>query len=259
VTLAPLAYTLDGSADAPVLVLAGSLGTTIEMWQPQLPGLARQWRVLRFDHPGHGASPVPEGPVSVAAIGQGVVGLLDELGIARASFAGVSLGGAVGQWLAWHAPERVDRLVLCSTAARFASPERYRERARLVQEQGMRAVSTAVIDRWLTPGFRDRHGETVAWLRAMLESIPPRGYAACCEAVAGFDGTAGLARIAAPTLVLGGEDDPATTVEHAGELARGIAGAALRIIPDAAHLVSVERPEEVEEAMVEHLSGAENA
>lgn len=248
-----LAFTQDGPSDAPVLVLASSLGTTREMWLPQLEGLARHWRVVRFDHPGHGDSPRWNGSVSIESVGLAVVEGLDRLGIERWAFCGISLGGAVGQWLAAHAPERIERLVLCSTSARFPGPSAYLERAATVRAHGMGAVSETVIERWFTPEFRARQPDMAGRYRSMLESTPPEGYADCCEAVAGFDGLNDLPAIAAPTLVIAGAQDPVTTVEHAQTLVEGIPHARLVTIEGAAHLVNVERPGAVEAAIVDHL------
>lgn len=254
-TIERLAFTQDGPADAPVLVLSNSLGTTREMWLPQLEGLTRNWRVVRFDHPGHGDSPLWSGPVSIETIGRAVVEGLDRLGIERWSFCGLSLGGAVGQWLAAHVPERIERLVLCSTSARFAGRTAYLERAATVRAQGMAAVSGAAMERWFTTGFRSREPDLVRRYRSMLEATPPEGYAACCEAVADFDGGGDLPAIAAPTLVIAGAQDPVTTIKHAAALVEGIPNARLVTIEQAAHLVNIEQPGAVEAAIEEHLRG----
>lgn len=251
--MARLACREDGAPDAPTLVLLGSLGTTRDMWLPQLEALSRRWRVVRFDLPGHGASPVWDGPVSVSSIGQALIDALDSLGRGTVSFCGLSLGGAVGQWLGAHAAERVDRLVLCCTSPHFGAREAYLQRAAQVRAQGMGVVAEAVVGRWFTSDFHARQPAVAGGYRAMLEGIPPEGYAACCEAVAEFDGRDELTAIEAPTLVIAGADDPATPVEHARALFEGIAGARLRIIPRAAHLASVEQPEAVESAIMSYL------
>jgi 3-oxoadipate enol-lactonase len=252
--MSPLAYSLDDPTGAPVLVMSSSLGTTRDMWLPQLAALTREWRVLRFDHPGHGDSPVWDERVSVKGIGGSAVDLLDRLGFDRVSFCGLSLGGAVGQWLAAHAPERIERLILCSTSADFAAHEVYLQRAAIVRERGMAAISHAVLERWFTPEFRARQPETVARYRAMLEAIPPAGYAACCKAVAEFDGKPDLPSIAAPTLVIAGAEDPATTIDHAERLRDGIRGARLVTIAHAAHMVNVEQPGAVTNAIHKFLT-----
>ena len=146
-------FRLDGDGDR-VVVLSGSLGATLEMWEPQLPPLSARFRVLRYDHPGHGGSP-PLAESSVSSMARAVVKLLDELGIPRVSYCGLSLGGAVGLRLALDAPERVEKLVLCSTSARFATPGLWQERADRVRRDGVAAIVDTVLERWFTPAFRD--------------------------------------------------------------------------------------------------------
>lgn len=256
--MAPLSSTTDGSAGAPVLVLSSSLGTTRDMWMPQMETLGRHFRVVRFDHPGHGESAVWDEPVTVGGIGAAVVDLLDQLEFDRVSFCGLSLGGAVGQWLAAHVPERIERLVLCSTSANFAPKETYLQRAALVREQGMVAISSAALERWFTADFRSRQPAVVANIRSMLESTPTEGYASCCEAVAKFDGRDDLPSIVAPTLVVVGIEDLTTTTEHARGLQDRIPHARLLAIPQAAHLLNVEQPTVVENAILEHLGETGN-
>ncbi len=253
-----LSYALDGPADAPVLVLSGSLGTTRDMWLPQVPVLSQKWRLLRVDHPGHGESPVWDDRVTVENIGLAVLDLLDNLNHQRVSFCGLSLGGAIGQWIAAHAPERIERLILCCTSARFATPGAYLQRAATVRKQGMAVIAGAVIERWFTAHFRDEQPDVVAHYRSMLEAIRAPGYAECCEAVAEVDARPYLASIAAPTLVIAGGEDRAAPVEHAEELRDRIPGARLEVIAGAAHLANVEQPEAVSSAIWVHLGGESN-
>jgi len=248
-----LAHDVTGPEDAPVLVLGGSLGTTRAMWQPQLDALARTHRVLRFDHLGHGASPVPAGPYRIEQLGERVLLLLDELGLARVSYAGLSLGGMVGMWLAAHHPERVARLTLICTSAYLPPAEGWHQRAATVRERGTASLVEAVVARWFTPGFPTRHPDVVEPLVAGLRAIPDEGYAGCCEAIATMDLRPVLSRITAPTTVIAGADDPATPPEHADLLAAGIPGARRATIPGARHLPNVERADAVTALMLEHL------
>src|SRR5215217_3140160 len=126
-----LHHEIAGPDDAPVLLMGGSLGTTLKMWDGQL-ALARRFRIVRFDHRGHGGSPVPPGPYEMADFGRDVLALMDGLGIERASYCGLSLGGMAGMWLGANAPERIDRLILACTAARMPPPEFWRRRATAV-------------------------------------------------------------------------------------------------------------------------------
>ena len=177
-----LDHRLEGPEGADVLVLANSLGTTQGLWTRQLPALSERFRVLTYDHPGHGRSSLPEQPATVDILAAGLLGLLDELGLERVSFCGVSLGGMVGMALAHHAPERVDRVVLSCTSAYIGPPEGWHDRARVVRADGMNAIADAVVARWFTPGLAQHDPETVARFRAMLVATPPEGYARCCEA-----------------------------------------------------------------------------
>jgi 3-oxoadipate enol-lactonase len=245
-----LAHRLDGDTAAPVLACSGSLGSTLAMWEPQLP-LADRFRLLRYDHPGHGSSPPVDGPIAIGDLGAAAIELLDELELERVSFCGLSLGGMIGMWLAIHAPERIDRLVLCCTSANLGPPEFWEERAELVRREGMAAVADTVVGRWFTPRFPDREP-----YRAMLLAADPESYARCCEAIRDLDLRDELAQITAPTVVIAGADDPATPVEHAEAIVAGIAGSRLVVVPDAAHFANVERADAVNDALLEHLAVA---
>jgi 3-oxoadipate enol-lactonase len=250
---AKLFHRLDGPVDAPVLVLSDSLGARHTMWDAQAPALAERFRLLRYDHRGHGQSEVPDGPYEIADLGRDVVGLLDELGLERASVCGLSLGGMTGMWLAINHPERLDRLVLLCTSAKLGPPEMWAERARTVRAEGTGAVAEAGVGRWLTAGFRQAHPDTAEWLRAMIAATPAEGYAACCGVIERMDLTAGLPEIHAPTLVIAGAQDPATPPEHAEGIAAGIPGARLEVLGPAAHLANIEQPEAVTRLILEHL------
>ncbi|PSK98871.1 3-oxoadipate enol-lactonase [Murinocardiopsis flavida] len=249
-------HTVDGPPDAPVLLLSGSLGSTAAMWEPQATALRDTFRVVRYDTRGHGRSPVPPGPYTVADLGRDALALLDRLGVRRAHIAGLSLGGMTALWLAANAPERVDRLALLCTSARLGPPEAWAERAATVRAEGTGAVAGAVIGRWFTPGFAAREPATVERMRAMVAATPAEGYAACCEAIQGFDLRADLARVTAPTLVVAGAEDPAAPPEHGERLAAGISGADLHVLPAAAHLASWEQSGAATRLLRAHLGAA---
>ncbi len=245
-------YVLEGPEDAPVLVLSNSLGATLGMWDDQAPALRERFRLLRYDVRGHGGSTAPPGPYTIGDLGRDVLSLLDRLGIERASFRGLSIGGMTGMWLASEAPERFERLVLCCTAARLA-PEAWQTRVETVRAEGVGAVADAVVERWSTPQFRASRPETAQWAGRMLRETDAEGYAGCCEAIRDMDLRDRLDSITAPTLVISGADDPATPPEH-GELIRNsIPGARFEVIPNAAHLANIEQPEAVTRAVLDHL------
>lgn len=246
-------YETSGVPDAPVLVLAGSLGSTLAMWEPQLARFGERFRVIAYDHRGHGRSPVPPGPYTVADLGCDVVALLDRLGVARASFCGLSLGGMVGMWLAAHVPERVERLVLCCTSSAMA-PEAWRERAATVRAHGVEAIADAVVGRWFTPAFAARERDTVASMRAMVAATPAEGYAACCAAIEHLQLGGELERVRAPTLVVAGRDDSATPPDHGRRIAEAVTGARFEEVPRAAHLASWEQAARVNALVLDHLT-----
>jgi 3-oxoadipate enol-lactonase len=248
-----LSHRLHGPAGTPVLVLSNSLGTTQALWERQLAALAERFRVLTYDHPGHGGSANPAQPCTVESLARDLEALLDELGIERVSICGVSLGGMAAMALALEAPERVDRLVLACTSAFLGPPDGWQERARVVRARGMAAIADAVVARWFTDELRVLEPETVARFRAQLVATPAEGYARCCEAVGAWDARERISAIAAPTLVVAGGDDPATPIAHAELLAERVPGARLVVLEHAAHLANVERPEAFTAAVLEHL------
>ena len=248
-----LDHRLRGPEGAPVLVLSNSLGTTQDLWERQVPALAERFRLLTYDHPGHGASELPEDTPTVERFAHGLLGLLDELELERVSLCGVSLGAMVGMALVLQAPERVDRLVLACTSAYLGPPEQWDERAGVVRSEGMVAIADTVVGRWFTPELAQDDPETVARFRAMLAATPPEGYARCCQAVGAWDARERISAIVAPALVVAGADDRATPVEHAELVATRIAGARLIVLERAAHLANVERADAFTEALLEHL------
>jgi len=248
-----LDHRLVGPDDADTLVLSNSLGTTRELWARQLPMLSERFRILTYDHPGHGRSSPPEQPATVEAFALDLLGLLDELDLDRVSFCGVSLGGMVGMALALQAPERVERLALSCTSAHLGPPGGWHERAHVVRAEGLEAIADAVVGRWFTTRASDDEPDLVARFRSMFVSTPPEGYARCCEAIARWDARDRIADIAAPVLVVAGADDPATPLEHAELIASRIPDARLRVLEHAAHLANVERADAFNEALVEHL------
>ena len=248
-----LNYRIEGPEDAPVLVLASSLDTNLSMWDAQSPALGERFRLVRYDHRGHGGSHVPPGPYEMEDLGGDVLALMDRLGVERFSFSGLSVGGMVGMWLASEAPERVERLVLLCTAARFDPPDAWESRAKAVRAGGVGAVADAVLERWFTPAFRKERPEVVEWAGEMLRSSPAEGYAGCCEAIRDADLRPALGAVSAPTLVIAGADDPAAPVAKAEIIRDGIPNACLAVIERAAHIANVERPDEVAGEILDHL------
>lgn len=242
-----IAYSLEGQAGAPVLVLSNSLGTTRDMWQAQAV-LQREFRILRYDTRGHGESAVPAGPYTIDQLGRDVVSLLDHLEIAQAAFCGVSMGGVTGQWLGVHAPERVSRLVVANTAARVGTEQAWRDRAALVRAQGLGPIAQATPARWFTPDFIETCSDRVGALLDTLQGLSPEGYAACCEALATADLRTDISRITVPVLVVAGLHDPVTTPADADFIAGQIPGAQRVDLP-ASHLSNIEAAGQFNDAL----------
>jgi 3-oxoadipate enol-lactonase len=245
-----LDYQMTGPEDAPVVLLGSSLGTTREMWAPQLEPLSERFRVIAFDHRGHGGSEVPPGPYSIEDLGGDVVDLLNELLVEKASYVGISLGGAVGLWLAENAPDRFHRFVLiCPPAYPAAGAQVWIDRAAQVRAEGTRSIVDATLGRWFLPEFKDLDP-----VREQLLNSSDEGYAACCEALGAMDLRDKLAEITAPVLLVTAESDTSIPPETVVPLASQIPGAQLEIIENAAHLVSYSHPEVINHLLLAHLS-----
>lgn len=254
-----LRFVRAGPETAPALLLGGSLGTTLSMWEPQVRALESRLSLVAFDHRGHGGSPVPPGPYEIADLGRDALALLDRLGLERACYCGLSIGGMVGLWLGVNAPERVDRLVLISTSAHMDGAP-FLERAAAVRAAGTPAiVADAVISRWFTQRWRAQHTDVAARYREMIAATPAEGYAGCCEAVASFDLRGKLSAVAAPTLVIAGSEDPATPPEHARLIADAIPDARLAVVEHASHLANVEQAGAVTSLIAGHLEVIEES
>lgn len=249
---APLHFVDDGPRDAPVLVLSGSLGSTVDMWRPQLPVLAERFRVIRVDHRGHGHSPVPPGPYRVSDLAGDVLALLDGLGLDRVAWCGLSMGAMVGMYLGSEAPERLSSLTLCCTTAHFPDPTPWRDRIAAVAVGGTGPIADAVVARWFTPDWAAAHPDAVATAVAMVAGTPDEGYLACCQAIEAWDHRDRLPAVVVPTLVIAGSADPSTPVEpHARVLVENIPDAHLEVL-DAAHLATIERPESATRLIAAH-------
>jgi 3-oxoadipate enol-lactonase len=241
-----------------VLVLGNPIGTNREVWSHQVPILSRYFRIVRYEPRGHGApgaqSPVPQGPYTIAELGADVLATLNGYGIERFAFAGVSLGGMTGIWLAANAPERVTSLAVCCAALTPMPDARaWHDRAALVRKEGMAALAGVVVPRWFTPRFLASEPEQVETVVAMLKGTNPEGYAGCGEAIAALDLRPNLASVKAPTLVVSGAEDVAAPPSVGAYTARNIQGARLTVIQAASHFAHYEKPGPVTNALLTHF------
>jgi 3-oxoadipate enol-lactonase len=243
-----------------VLVLSNSLGTTTRMWDPQMPVLTEQFRVLRYDKRGHGDSPAPPGPYSMEDLAGDALALLDSLGIeGPVLWAGVSIGGMTGLWLAINAPDRIERLVGCCTAAHLPPADMWQERADTVRSEGMQPLLEPTMERWFSEDARERRQELLEPFEEDFLATQPEGYAGCCLAIGGHDVRAQLGSITAPTLVIAGGDDPSTPPELGREIADGVPGARYEELPGMRHLANAEAADDVNRLLMEHLTAGARA
>ncbi|WP_153101854.1 3-oxoadipate enol-lactonase [Paraburkholderia hayleyella] len=237
-----LHYRLDGEQqhDAPWVILSNGLGSDLSMWAPQIEALAQQFRVLRYDTRGHGHSDVPPGPYTIEQLSGDVLGLMDHLKIERAHFCGLSMGGLTGIALAARHASRFSRVALCNTAARIGTSEVWLPRAAKARSEGLAALVDVLMPRWFSASFIAREPLVLAAMRDVLVHTSGEGYAANCDALNAADLRPEISRITAPTLVLAGMHDRATTPGQGRELADGIAGSRY-VELDAAHVSNIEQ------------------
>jgi 3-oxoadipate enol-lactonase len=252
-------YDWSGPESAPVLLLANSLGTNLHMWDAVVPAFATEYRVLRYDMRGHGLTDVAADGEDVrdgiARRADDAVALLDALEVLRVRFAGVSIGGMVGQRLAAEYPSRVQALALCATANVIGPPSRWDTRIAAVESGGLAAIADGVMSGWFTERARRERPELVHGFSTMLQRTPVAGYLDGCRAVRDADLRADDARIAVPTLVISAGEDPATPPASGEELARAIPGARFNVIDGAAHIIPAEQPETLARTVLDFLGG----
>ncbi|MFC5473869.1 3-oxoadipate enol-lactonase [Paraherbaspirillum soli] len=250
---ARIAYRIDGDAGMPVLVLSNSIGTTLRMWDLQINDLSKHFRVLRYDTRGHGESSVPVGAYSLDRLGRDVIELLDALGIERAHFLGLSLGGFIGQWLAVHAPERIDRLILSNTSSYLGPARQFDERiAAVLQAPDMSETAEMFLANWFPAHMLATNEGIVEEFRAMLLATDRQGLAGLYAAVRDADLRRTIALISRPTLVIAGQHDTVTALSHSELIAATVLGSKLLVLP-AVHLSNVEYPAEFMQAVLGFL------
>lgn len=247
-------YRLTGAPEATAVVLSNSLGTNFGMWDAQAAALEKEFRVLRYDTRGHGQTQVRRGPYTIELLAGDVLRLMDKLKLERVHFCGLSMGGMIGMWLGTHAENRLHKLVLCNTAARIGTAEIWNSRIETVRQAGMKAITPAVLERWFTPEFRAGSPAALVPVERMLETTPPEGYCACCEAIRDMDQREAISAIRVPTLVIAGGRDPATTPADGQFIAGRIAGAKYAEL-NTAHLSNIEAPAEFTAELMRFLKG----
>jgi 3-oxoadipate enol-lactonase len=232
---------IDGPPDGPALLLSNSLSSDLSMWDDQILQWSRRFRTIRYDSRGHGGSVVSQGPYSLDRLGRDALGIMDALGIARAHWCGLSMGGMVGMWMLVHAPERIDRAVLANTAAHMGPRQLWDDRIEAAERGGMAAVVDATIRRWFSAPFREANPGAMERMRSMILGTPAMGYQGCCAAIRDMDLREVIRAVDRPVLVIIGANDPATTPADGELIASSIRGAG-KVTLDAAHISNVEQP-----------------
>jgi len=246
-------YELEGAENKPALMLCNSLGSTLHMWDGQMPQLTQHFRVLRYDRRGHGKSGVPAGPYTMEMLGRDALAVLDAAKIEKTHWCGLSMGGMVGMWMGAKAPQRVNKLILSNTSAYFPDKEIWNGRIKTVREKGLQAVVGGTMERWFTKDFREREPKKIQWMTDMFLSTKPEGFIGCGEAVRDMDHRELIKSIKAPTMVIAGRHDAGTTVEMAEFIRKNIPGASLTLF-DAAHIANVEQQHDYTEAVIGFLT-----
>jgi 3-oxoadipate enol-lactonase len=250
-------YLLEGPENAPVIMFSNSLGTSLAIWEAQAAALRSKYRVLRYDTRGHGLTDAPVAGntgYTMELLAEDAAALIKALGLKRVHLCGLSIGGMLGQKLAARSPELLASLILCDTAP-YMNPDVWDERIAAIRKSGIEIVAAGTMQRWFTPRFHDRQPDALQGIRNMLVRTPAEGYIGCAYAIRNMDLRADDARIVCPTLIIVGEDDPATPVSAAREMNAAIKGSKLVIIPEAAHIVTIEQPAAVSRAIGDFLAG----
>lgn len=247
-------YKIEGTPNSPVLLFSNSLGTDLSMWDAVVPLLLPYFRIIRYDTRGHGQSEVTTSPYTVAQLGQDIIDLLDQLNLGKIHFCGLSMGGQIGQWLGIHHPNRLNKLILCNTAAQIGTAKAWNDRIKLIKQNGLSAIWERTQKVWFTDTYIKDNAPKINELESMFLGNDSLGYSNCCAAVRDADFRNNLEKIKTKTLVIAGEEDPATTVEDAKFLVNNIPDAGLTVL-SARHIPAIEQAELFAESLIDFLVG----
>lgn len=249
-------YTLEGTPNSPVIVFSNSLGSDLRMWDELVPSLLPYFRVLRYDTRGHGQSAVTPGEYTISMLAKDLIDLVDDLGIAKFAFCGLSMGGLIGQYLGIHYGDRLTHLILSNTGAKIGDEARWTERIQRITHEGTQGMAVETMERWFSDEFYSANPAKIQTLTQMFAASPDVGYIACCAAIRDADFRKQLTSIQTPTLVVTGEIDPVTNVEQAEYLVSQIPDAQLCVIPGTKHLCATENPALYVEKLLDFMIGS---
>ena len=247
-------YKIQGTPNSPVLMFSNSLGADLKMWDELVPYLLPYFRVLQYDTRGHGQSKLTEGPYTIAMLGQDVIELLDMLHIDKVYFCGLSMGGLIGQYLGINHPERLHKLIISNTDSKIGTIDRWKERIKIISEQGMNAIVDSTMEKWFTERYHKTNPSRVAEMKEIFLANSKVGYSACCAAIGAADFRSDIKKISLETLIITGDEDAVTNVTQAEVMQKEIAGAKLKVF-HARHLPSTELPESYSDVLIDFIIG----
>jgi 3-oxoadipate enol-lactonase len=238
-------YEISGRKDGPVVMLSHSLASSLKMWEPQMGMLESHFRVLRYDTRGHGKSETTPAPYTLEILGEDALGLLDELGMDRVHWVGLSMGGMIGQSIALNHSPRPLSLSLCDTSAMIPAEAQpiWDERIEGVRRKGMESQLETTMERWFTPSFLSLDPPMLTLIKEEFLATPAEGYIGCAGAIRRLNYLERLNEINLPTFIMVGEDDPATPVSASQAIHKHIKNSKLVILPFTRHLSNVEQAE----------------
>ena len=250
---------ISGRKDGPALLLLNSLGTTVNMWEPQRAFLEKYFRVVRMDTRGHGQSPTPPAPYTFEDLVSDAFGVLDRNDIQTATVMGCSLGSMTALGMGLRAPDRIDRIVC--TAARADSPAPFRQswfdRVEVIKQKGIEGLWAGSLGNWLTPEFRDRNPEAIAEMRAEFLKTTVEGYCGCAMALKDLDYLKDLSTMNVPALFVAGSEDKGAAPDTMREMVAVAKDGTFALVPDAGHIVNVNNPEAFTLAVIDFLEMSE--
>ncbi len=248
---------IDGPEGAPWLIFSNSLATNLAMWDAQARELGRTFRVLRYDQRGHGGSEAPAGRYTFGVLIADAVGLMDALGIARAHFAGLSMGGATALGLAQTHPDRLDRVIVCDTPCQSTptTAQQWEERIVVAQKQGMEALVEPTVERWFPPEIRNANPPYLEEVRGMIRATPVNGFIGCAAALADHDYATAASTVTRPVLFMVGEKD-GVAPPAMRKLNAAVRGSRYVELAGAGHISNLDRSQEFTGAIADFLRAA---
>ena len=247
-------YQIDGPERAPWLIFSNSLATSLAMWDEQAAALKDRFRVLRYDQRGHGGTEAPAGRYAFDTLVDDALALMDAVGIPKATFAGLSMGGATALGLAERHPDRFERIIVADSPCRSTpqSSQQWEERIAVAQKQGIEALVEPTVARWFPPETVTKNPPYLDKIRAMIRATPVNGFIGCAAALAAHDYAAAVASVKCPTLFLVGEKDGATPTAMA-KLHDRLRGSRFVTLPGAGHISNMDRAAEFNQALRDFL------